>query len=60
MPAYAIGNLTFRKNFNIKYHQLSMQFDILNCWNKEYQAVLYNPMPGRYFKLSLNYLISKI
>ena len=59
LPAYGLGNFTFRKNFNIKYQQLSIQFDILNCWNKEYQAVLYNPMPGRYFKFSLNYSILK-
>lgn len=59
LPAYALGNVTFRKEFDFKSQQLSVQFDILNCWNKEYQAVLYNPMPGRYYKISLNYIIFK-
>lgn len=59
LPAYALGNFTIRKEFNFKMQQLGAQFDIYNCWNTEYQAVLYNPMPGRYFKISINYLLSK-
>ena len=59
LPAYALGNITLRKAFKFNSQQLSAQFDILNCWNTEYQAVLYNPMPGRYYKISVNYLISK-
>ncbi len=59
LPAYALGNFTIRKEFSYKTQQFSAQVDILNCWNKEYQAYLYNPMPGRYFKFSINYLISK-
>ena len=58
LPAYALGNITLHKAFKFNSQQLSAQFDILNCWNTEYQAVLYNPMPGRYYKISVNYSIS--
>jgi len=59
LPAYTIGNFTLRKDFPFKRHMLGFQFDINNIWNKKYQAVLYYPMPGRSYKITLNFVFNK-
>lgn len=53
IPAFSLGNVSFSKNISIGDQSLDLNFDVLNIWNIEYQAVQYNPMPGRNFKLSL-------
>lgn len=54
LPAYSLGNITFRKDFNIEKKGLYIQFEILNLWNTEYQSIPFYPMPGRHYKLSIN------
>lgn len=60
LPAYSIGSLKVWKEFILKKHGLRLQFDIQNIWNTSYQAIEYYPMPGRYFRFSINYSFNKV
>ncbi|MCD4681661.1 MAG: TonB-dependent receptor plug domain-containing protein [Bacteroidales bacterium] len=60
LPAYVLGNITLRKDFKVSSHMLGLQFDINNIWNEDYQAVLYYPMPGRSYKITVNFLFNKV
>ena len=46
MPAYNLSNIIFGKNIEIKHFTLSLQFDINNLFNLDYQSVASRPMPG--------------
>ena len=59
LPGYGLGNLFVSKNVRFKSFGTKLQFEILNLYNTEYQSVAYYPMPGRSFRLSLFFEISK-
>ena len=46
MPAFNISNISFGKNIQVKYFILSLQIDINNLFNLDYQSVASRPMPG--------------
>jgi outer membrane cobalamin receptor len=46
MPAYNLSNIIFGKNLHIKYFNLSLQIDLNNIFNLDYQSVASRPMPG--------------
>jgi len=46
MPAYNLSNIIFGKNIHIKHFTLSLQMDINNLFNLDYQSVASRPMPG--------------
>jgi iron complex outermembrane receptor protein len=46
MPAYTLSNLIFGKNFGLKKIVLSLQLDINNLFNLDYQSIASRPMPG--------------
>ncbi len=60
LPWYLLHNLTIGKEFRMNKHAFNLQFDINNLWNENYQAIEYYPMPGRSFKISVNYKINSI
>jgi iron complex outermembrane receptor protein len=55
LPWYTIHNLTIGKEFKIKKDAIGLQFDINNLLNENYQAIAYYPMPGRSYKISINF-----
>ncbi len=46
MPAYSLSNIIFGKNIRIKLFILSLQLDINNLFNLDYESVSSRPMPG--------------
>lgn len=46
MPAYNLSNIIFGKNIHIKLFVLSLQIDINNLFNLDYQSIASRPMPG--------------
>lgn len=55
MPSYELFNLYLGKSFSIKNNVLSLQLQINNLLNLDYQSIAYRPMPGRNFELTLRY-----
>jgi iron complex outermembrane receptor protein len=55
LPAFVISDLRIVKKFSIKKNTINVGFEINNLWGSEYQAIQYYPMPGRNYKLSLNF-----
>ncbi|MCD4746466.1 MAG: TonB-dependent receptor [Bacteroidales bacterium] len=53
IPGYSLGNISLSKRIKFKKQFLKIQFDINNLWDKEYQAIQYYPMPGRWYKVSV-------
>ncbi len=60
LPWYSLHNLTLVKNFNIQKEIIGIQFDINNLWNENYQAIEYYPMPGRSYKVSVNFKFNSL
>jgi iron complex outermembrane receptor protein len=52
MPGFSLSNIILGKNIKLKQFILSLQLDINNLFNLDYQSVASRPMPG------INYAIS--
>ncbi len=59
LPGYTIANLVLSKEILISGQQLGLSFQVANLFDKEYQAVQYNPMPGRNYKVSIQFNIKR-
>lgn len=53
MPAYNLSNIIFGKNIHLKLFVLSLQIDINNLFNLDYQSIPSRPMPGINYALTL-------
>ena len=53
MPGYSISNLIFGRNIDIRHFLLSLQFDLNNLFNLDYQSIESRPMPGRNFLFTI-------
>ncbi len=62
LPSYRIDTYTdhgvsiYRK-FNFGKHGIKIQFDALNLGGKNYEIIRFYPMPGRNYKISINYYL---
>lgn len=59
IPAYALTNLNFGRTINFNLYSISLQFQVNNLFNEQYQAIAYRPMPGRNFAISLKLELKK-
>lgn len=57
LPYYKLSDLTLGKKFSYKTHDFNFSFSVLNLMDENYQAILYRPMPGRNFLVTLNYTV---
>jgi iron complex outermembrane receptor protein len=55
MPAYNLSNIIFGKNIFLKHFVLSLQVDINNLLNLDYQSVASRPMPGINYAFTLKF-----
>jgi len=55
LNAYWLINLTGGRSFNLNAFQLDASFSIENLANTDYMAILWRPMPGRYYSLTLQF-----
>jgi outer membrane cobalamin receptor len=53
MPAYNLSNIIFGKNIQLKLFILSLQIDINNLFDLDYQSVPSRPMPGINYAFSI-------
>lgn len=54
---YADHGLSLSRKLQWKRHQLRIQVDALNLGNKNYEIIRFYPMPGRNYKLTINYYL---
>lgn len=54
LPFYTLGNINLNRNIEIKNSIISMGVEIKNIFNYNYQAVVNQPMPGRYYGINLS------
>ena len=55
MPGYSISNIIFGKNIHVKKFVLSLQLQINNLLNLDYQSIVNRPMPGRNYAVTLKF-----
>ena len=55
LQGYSVGNFYLSKQFKIHKTGFGIQFNIDNIWNVSYEAIQYRPMPGRIFRIMLNF-----
>lgn len=53
MPGYSISNIFLGKNFTLRDFILSLQGQINNLFDLDYQSVAQRPMPGRNYAITL-------
>jgi iron complex outermembrane receptor protein len=59
MPCYYLSNIILGKNLHLKYFILSLQLNLNNLFNLDYQSIESRPMPGRNFALTLKFNFNK-
>jgi len=59
MPAYSLSNIIFGKNFALDNFVLSLQVQINNLFNIDYQSVASRPMPGINYAFTLKFSFKK-
>ena len=52
---YTDHSLSFSRVFRWKKQSLRIQLDAVNLGNKNYEVIRFYPMPGRNYKIKLNY-----
>jgi outer membrane cobalamin receptor len=55
LPAYTLHQLSIGRQLVSSFGSFTLDFRIQNIFNKDYQAVLWRPMPGRHFEGSIRY-----
>lgn len=58
MESYDLGDVSIHYNFFKGAEDLTASIQIQNVWAKNYQVMNDYAMPGRYFRLSLNYSLN--
>jgi outer membrane cobalamin receptor len=54
---YFMNDVSVGKNFQLKKLSLSLEFKVFNLFNESYHSILYRPMPGRNYYLTLVFKI---
>ncbi len=60
MPAYSLSSVIFGKKIPVKHLVLSLQLDINNLFNLNYQSVANRPMPGINYAFTLKLGLSSL
>jgi iron complex outermembrane receptor protein len=55
LPYFSLCNLMFSYKIRYKKHFGDIQFDINNLFNIKYQSIQWRPMPGIWYRISLNF-----
>ncbi len=55
IAGYVDCGLTLWRDFNVKGHTIGLRGDVLNLFGKQYEVVARYPMPGRSWRLSVNF-----
>jgi iron complex outermembrane receptor protein len=59
MPGYYLSNIFLGKNFHLKKYTLSLQLNLNNLFDLDYQSIVDRPMPGRNYALTLKFNFRK-
>ena len=55
MPAYQLADFSLGMVFPVKEHSFSAQLNVNNLFDVDYQAIAWQPMPGRNMEIKLTY-----
>lgn len=55
IKGYSEHNISINKTLNFKYFSLRLQGEVLNLLNTQYDVIQYYPMPGRSWRISLEF-----
>lgn len=58
LPAYFLNDFSFGKKIVFPKIDMELRFKVNNIFNKAYQAILWRPMPGRYYELFFTFNIN--
>ncbi len=59
MPSYALSSMSLGKLMKIKENDLMIRLGVNNLFNIDYQSIAWRPMPGRNYRITLRYNLSK-
>ncbi|NQV01929.1 MAG: TonB-dependent receptor [Bacteroidia bacterium] len=59
MPGYNLSNIFLGRSFQLNDFILSLQVEINNLFDLDYQSIAYRPMPGRNFAITIRGSFSK-
>jgi len=59
LPSFTIHDLSVSKTFLFGKSSLIFKIDVSNIFNKSYQVIAWQPMPGRYLSFALKYSFLK-
>lgn len=57
IDAYADHGISLSRSFRWNRHHLRVQADALNLGNKNYEIIRFYPMPGRNYRITINYYL---
>ena len=57
IDAYADHGISLSRSFRWNRHHLRIQADALNLGNKNYEIIRFYPMPGRNYRITINYYL---
>ena len=55
VKGYTDHSISLFRKLKLKDNELTIQGNILNLWNENYDVIAFYPMPGRSFKFSVSY-----
>ncbi len=55
MPYFAPANLQIGRRIQQKKHVLTISAEVRNLYDEAYQVIAYRPMPGRHYRVIINY-----
>jgi iron complex outermembrane receptor protein len=59
MPAYQLADFSLGMQFPVKIHSFSVQLNVNNLFDIDYQTIAWQPMPGRNMEIRLKYNFTK-
>ena len=60
MPGYILSNIILGKNISLRNFILSLQLEIRNLMDLDYQSIANRPMPGRNYAVTLKFSMPKL
>ena len=57
LPAFSVSNASLGKEFRLNKYSFELKFKINNIFNNSYQTILWRPMPGTNYEISLSFKI---
>ncbi|HOY39846.1 MAG: TonB-dependent receptor [Bacteroidales bacterium] len=54
---YFMNDVSLGKHFDMNAYSINLRFSVMNLFNESYRSVLWQPMPGRNYMLTLRFML---